>query len=65
MSLGKISPPDNKGAGYVQTTVGQIEKATQARVLALFQHRLGYHYLGNWIDRDNSNIDTSPCCGPG
>ena len=39
------------------TTVGQIEKATQARVLALFQHRLGYRYLGNWIDRDNSNID--------
>ncbi len=26
------------------TTVGQIEKATQARVLALFQHRLGYRY---------------------
>jgi type I restriction enzyme, R subunit len=39
------------------TTVGQIEKATQARVLALFQHRLGYRYLGHWIDRDNSNID--------
>ena len=32
------------------TTVGQIEKATQARVLALLQHRLGYRYLGNWID---------------
>jgi len=39
------------------TSVGQIEKATQARVVALFQHRLGYRYLGNWIDRDNSNID--------
>lgn len=39
------------------TTVGQIEKATQARVVALFQQRLGYRYLGNWIDRDNSNID--------
>ncbi len=39
------------------TAVGQIEKATQARVVALFQHRLGYRYLGNWIDRDNSNID--------
>lgn len=39
------------------TTVGQREKATQARVVALLQHRLGYRYLGNWIDRDNSNID--------
>lgn len=39
------------------TSVGQIEKATQAHVVALFQHRLGYRYLGNWIDRDNSNID--------
>ncbi len=41
----------------MHSTVGQIEKATQARVVALFQHRLGYRYLGNWIDRDNSNID--------
>lgn len=32
-------------------TVGQIEKATQARVVALFQQRLGYSYLGNWIDQ--------------
>lgn len=39
------------------TTVGQIEKATQARIVALFQHRLGYRYLGHWGDRDNSNID--------
>lgn len=39
------------------TSVGQIEKATQAHVVTLFQHRLGYRYLGNWIDRDNSNID--------
>lgn len=40
-------------------TVGQIEKATQARVAALFQQRLGYTYLGNWIDQDNANIDTA------
>ena len=26
-------------------------------MVALFQHRLGYRYLGNWIDRDNSHID--------
>ena len=38
-------------------SVGQIEKATQARVLALFLQRLGYRYLGHWINRDNSHID--------
>ena len=41
------------------STVGQIEKATQARVVALLQQRLGYTYLGNWIDQDNANIDTA------
>ena len=39
-------------------TVGQIEKKTQARVVALFRETLGYDYLGNWIDRDNNcNIE--------
>lgn len=37
--------------------VGQVEKATQARVLALFQQRLGYRYLGHWAERNNSNIE--------
>ncbi|MFZ4702071.1 MAG: type I restriction endonuclease, partial [Candidatus Methylumidiphilus sp.] len=40
------------------TTVGEIEKKTQARVIALFRDRLKYDYLGNWIDRpDNRNIE--------
>jgi type I restriction enzyme R subunit len=40
------------------STVGQIEKKTQARVVKLFQDRLGYDYLGNWIDRaSNRNIE--------
>jgi len=41
------------------SSVGQIEKKTQARVVALFRDkkRLDYDYLGNWIDRDNSNIE--------
>ena len=39
------------------TNVGQIEKQTQVRVVALFQERLGYDYLGNRIDRDNRNLD--------
>ena len=39
------------------STVGQIEKRTQARVVALFQQRLGYDYLGDRNDRDNRNIE--------
>ncbi len=40
------------------STVGQIEKATQARVVRLFRDTLGYDYLGNWTDRlDNRNIE--------
>ncbi|MDS4023009.1 MAG: type I restriction endonuclease [Candidatus Competibacter sp.] len=40
------------------TTVGQIEKKTQARVVALFRATLGYTYLGDWTDRPNNrNIE--------
>ncbi|MGA6829216.1 type I restriction endonuclease subunit R [Nitrospira sp. NS4] len=39
-------------------TVGQPERATQSRVIALFCDELGYRYLGDWTDRDgNSNIE--------
>lgn len=38
--------------------VGQPERATQDRVVALFRDELWYRYLGDWTDRDgNSNID--------
>ncbi|WP_305800430.1 type I restriction endonuclease [Thiolapillus sp.] len=38
--------------------VGQPERATQDRVIALFRDELGYRYLGNWEYRDgNSNIE--------
>lgn len=40
------------------STVGQIEKRTQARIVALFQERLGYDYLGNQIDSDSRSIET-------
>jgi hypothetical protein len=34
------------------TTVGQIEKLSQARVAALFRERLCYDYLGQLVSRD-------------
>jgi type I restriction enzyme R subunit len=42
------------------STVGQRERATQNRVIALFRDELGYRYIGDWTDRDsNSNIEES------
>ncbi len=42
------------------TLVGQPERATQNRVIALFRDELGYRYLGEWSDRDgNSNVEES------
>jgi len=37
------------------TTVGQIERRTQNRVVDLFQTQLDYEYLGNWEDRENNS----------
>lgn len=38
--------------------VGQRERATQDRVVKLFQEQLGYVYLGNWEEEENnSNIE--------
>lgn len=40
------------------STVGQIEKKTQERVVTFFKDQLGYSYLGNWLERaDNKNIE--------
>ena len=41
------------------TTVGQIEKQTQDRVIKLFHERLRYDYLGDKTDLDNRNIEES------
>ena len=40
------------------STVGQIERATQNRVIMLLREQLGYTYLGNWeVRQGNSNIE--------
>jgi len=39
-------------------SVGQPERETQDRIIALFRDELRYRYLGDWTDRDgNSNIE--------
>jgi len=36
------------------STVGQIEKKTQQRVVKLFREQLGYDHLGDWADREGN-----------
>ncbi len=39
-------------------SIGQPERVTQNRVIALFRDELHYRYLGDWQDRDgNSNVE--------
>jgi type I restriction enzyme R subunit len=41
------------------STVGQIERKTQARVVKLFRDNLGYDYLGDRTEREgNASIET-------
>jgi len=38
------------------STIGQPERVTQGRVIALFRDELKYRFLGDWSDRPgNSN----------
>lgn len=40
------------------STVGQVERKTQNRVVRFFQERLGYEYGGDWESRaSNTNVD--------
>ena len=43
--------------GEIVSNVGQVEIATQKRLLKLFENSLEYEYLGDWQDRENN----SPC----
>lgn len=40
-------------------SVGQPERATQDRVIALFRDELAYRYLGDWSDRSSWRVLTS------
>jgi len=42
------------------STIGQPERHTQNRVIALFRQELDYRFLGDWTDRQNSNIEEQP-----
>ena len=47
-----------KLVAHKMNNIGQPERVTQNRVIALFRDELDYRYLGDWIDRDgNSNIE--------
>jgi hypothetical protein len=39
------------------TGLGERERLTQDRVIALFQESIGWRYLGDWSARANSNIE--------
>jgi type I restriction enzyme R subunit len=39
------------------STIGQLERATQTRVIALFRDELRYRFLGDWTDRSNTSIE--------
>jgi len=40
-----------------ELTVGQKEEKTEERVVKLFVDKMGYFNLGNWEDRENSNLE--------
>ncbi len=60
--IGRIGPI---GRMRAMSTIGQIEKKTQRRVVKLFRETLGYDYLGDWDrSRGQPQHRAGPCCGP-
>jgi hypothetical protein len=43
-------------------TVGQPERATQNRSIALFRNELRYRYLRDWADRDGNGTIRNRTC---
>ena len=40
------------------STIGELERQTQERVISFFENALDYRYLGNWKDREgNANVE--------
>jgi type I restriction enzyme R subunit len=39
------------------SNIGKPERATQDRIFNLFRNELGYDYLGDKSDQQNSNIE--------
>lgn len=44
----------------MMNNIGQPERHTQNRVIALFRQELGYRFLADRTDRHNSNIEEQP-----
>jgi type I restriction enzyme, R subunit len=57
-SAAQIKQNSTRTTLTTMSKVGQIERATQNRIVQLFQQQLGYVYLGNWEEREgNANIE--------
>jgi hypothetical protein len=58
MPLEKLNTDQTKPRKVGMNNIGQPERATQNRFIALFLDELHYRYLGDWQDREgNSNIE--------